>query len=146
MASNRAYRARVKVEVDTSDLERLRSQPQVVLRDLDRAVLDATQRGMDQAAFSVPRGGAPDDPLDLADTAFVSLPHHNAERMSTTATGGYAHPQAGPIHAGWHFGEQTMNPPPNWLRNAFKRGVRSLLRKGVAAQLRKSLAKLFPQK
>ena len=131
--------------VDTSALRALRSRAQEVLRDLDRPVLDAAQRVADQAAFSVPRGGAPDDPLNLADTAFVSLPEHNlSPRLSTTTTVGYAHPAAGPIHEGFHWGVQTQTPPPHWLRKAAKRGVRALLRKGVSAQLMKSLTKYFP--
>ncbi|MCY1080298.1 hypothetical protein [Archangium lansingense] len=128
-------------------LVRLRSQAELVLRDLDRPVINAAQRGLDQAQFLVPRGGAPDDPLNLAETSFVSLPHHNlSKRLSTTATAGYEHPQAGPIHEGWHWGVQTKTPPPHWLRRAFKRGVRSLLIKGVSTQLMKSLAKFFPPK
>ncbi|PTL79091.1 hypothetical protein [Vitiosangium sp. GDMCC 1.1324] len=145
MAKARNYRARVKVEFDDSNLQKLRSRYKDVLRDLDHVVIDVAQNIADRANFSVPRGGAPDDPLNLADTSFVALPHHNPERMSTTATTGYEHPQAGPIHAGWHWGEKTK-PPPNWLRNAAKRGARAQLRKGVAAQLPKSLAKFFPQK
>lgn len=130
-----------------SALVRLRSQAESVLNDLDRPVLDAAQRGMDQAQFLVPRGGAPDDPLNVADTSFVSMPHHNrSKRLSTTVTAGYDHPQAGPAHEGWHWGKQTKTPPPQWLRRAFKRGVRALLIKGVSAQLMKSLAKYFPKK
>lgn len=143
----RTYRVRKSVELDLLALRRLRSQPEQVLSGLDRPVLDAAQRGMDQAAFLVPRGGAPDDPVNLADTSFVSLPHHNlSKRLSTTVTAGYEHPQAGPIHEGWHWGTQTQNPPPHWLRRAFKKGVRSLLVKGVSAQLMKTLAKRFPKK
>ena len=141
------YRTRKAVEVHLSALLRLRARAPDVLRDLDRPVLDAAQRGMDHAAFLVPRGGAPDDPLNLAETAFVSLPEHNlSKRLSTTATAGYEHPQAGPIHEGWHWGVQTQNPPPRWLWRAFKRGVRPLLVKGVSTQLMKSLAKYFPKK
>ncbi|MFY0567065.1 hypothetical protein ACN28E_24950 [Archangium lansingense] len=131
----------------TSDLRALRSRGKDVLRDLDRPVLTAAQRIADQAAFSVPRGGAPDDPVNLAETAFVSLPAHNlSRRLSTTATVGYAHPAAGAVHEGFHWGVQTKNPPPHWLRKAAKRGIRALLRKGVSAQLMKSLAKFFPKK
>lgn len=143
MASG-SYRPRIKVEIDTSALRRLRTQPEAVLRDLDRPVLDAAQRGMDQAQFDVPRGGAPNDPVKLADTAYVALPVHT-ERLSTVCLAGYRHPHAGAIHAGWHFGKKTK-PPPEWLRNAFKRGVRGLLKQGIAAQLPRTLAKLFPPK
>lgn len=140
-------RIRVKVEVDTSDLRKLRAHAEDVLRDLDRPVLDAAQRVADQAAFLVPRGGAPEDPVNLADTSFVSGPEHNlSKRLSTTFTTGYEHPAAGPTHEGFHWGEQTQNPPPHWLRKAAKRGVRSLLKKGVRAQIMKSLAKYFPKK
>ncbi|HEX5750023.1 MAG TPA: hypothetical protein VFZ09_27585 [Archangium sp.] len=136
---------RKSVEVNVLALKRLRSQPERVLSDLDRPVLDAAQRGMDQAQFLVPRGGAPDDPLNLADTSFVSVPHHNlGAPLSTTVTTGYDHPEAGSIHAGWHWGHLLI--PPEWLRRAFKKGVRPLLIKGVSSQLMKSLAKLFPKK
>ena len=101
---------------------------------------------MDQAAFLVPRGGAPDDPQDLADTAFVGMPEHNRERASTFVIAGYRHPQAGAIHAGWHWGVQTKHPPPEWLRRAFKRGVRARLKKDCAAQLQRSLARFLPSK
>jgi len=137
------YRAKVRLEM--AGLQKLRTAGEAVLRDLDRPVLSVAQHIMDNAAFSVPRGGAPDDPLDLADTAFVALPHHNlTARLSTTATCGYAHPQAGPIHEGWHWGEMT-HVPPHWLRNAAKRGARPLLRKLVAAQLWKTFNRLFSQ-
>ena len=133
--------------MDTTALRALRSNAVQVLRRLDRAVLDAAQRVADQAAFSVPRGGAPDDPLNLADTAFVSLPQHNlSARLSTTTTVGYEHPQAGPIHEGFHWGVQTQTPPPQWLRRAAKSGIRPLLVKGVKRELARALSKLFPQK
>ena len=66
--------------------------------------------------------------------------------MSTTATVGYEHPQAGPIHEGVHWGRQTQTPPPHWLRKAARRGVRSLLVKAVKRELARALSKLFPQK
>jgi len=146
MAKSRAYRVRAKVDLDTTALRKLRSEAAGVLRDLDFALLAAIRRVMDNAAFEVPRGGAPDDPIDLADTAFTSGPAHNLKRQSTTMTGGYAHQKAGPIHEGFHWGEQIFTPPPHFLRKAAKRGVRPLLVKGVRAALWASLKKRFPSK
>ncbi|HZI07225.1 MAG TPA: hypothetical protein VEZ71_24615, partial [Archangium sp.] len=61
-------------------------------------------------------------------------------------TAGYEHPQAGPIHEGWHWGKQTKTPPPRWLSRAFRRGVRTLLINGVRVQFMASLVKRFPKK
>ncbi len=131
--------------MDTSRLRQLRSQGEQVLRDLESPVRAAARLALDQATFLVPRGGAPEDPLNLADTGFLSGPVHNTSaRLSVTFTCGYAHPQAGPIHEGFHWGEQTRTPPPHFLRKAAKRGVRALLRKGVQATLWKSLSRIFP--
>lgn len=147
----RGLRIKASVAVDTTALRQLRSEAEGVLRDLDAPVRDAARRVLDISTLFVPRGGDGDpldlDHTDLADTGFLSGPVHNlSKRLSTTFTCGYAHPQAGPIHEGFHWGEQLFNPPPHFLRRAAKRGVRPLLVKGVKGALWASLKKRFPQK
>ncbi len=126
--------------MDLRALHRLRQQPQVVLRDLDHPLRDAARRALDISLFLVPTesGG-------LRNSAFLDGPLLNlGTQLSTTWTAGYMHPAAGPIHEGFHWGEQTQ-PPPHFLRTAF-RGTRGRVRKAVAAQLASTLARLFPRK
>lgn len=136
---------KVKVAVDLAGLYRLRDNPEPVLRGLDRPVLDGARRALDNSAFLVPRGGAPDDPLNLADTGFVLGPDVNLGKpLSTTWFSGYSHPAAGAIHAGFHFGAQTRKAP-DFMRRAM-RGVRPLVRKGVARQVMLSISQFLSQK
>ncbi|WP_223745136.1 hypothetical protein [Corallococcus sp. AS-1-12] len=80
----------------------------------------------------------------MRDSAFLSGPLHNlSQRLSTTWTAGYAHPSAGPIHEGWHWGAQLFNPPPHFLRKSFRR-ARGSARRRVAAVLKDFLAQRFP--
>lgn len=133
-------RGTVKVEVRLGPLRDLRRHAPEVLRALDMPLMAATNRWLDQSLFLVPRGGAPEDPTDLADTAFKSGPLHNLEApLSSTWTAGYAHHAAGAIHEGWHWGIEHFVPPPRFLARA-KRGVRAMARKSVGKALMEWLA------
>lgn len=130
----------VKVAVDLRALQRLQQQPQVVMRELDLPLREAARRALDISLFLVPTESG-----ELRDSAFLDGPRLNLGRqLSTTWTAGYMHPAAGPIHEGFHWGEQTQ-PPPAFLRTAF-RGTRGRVRKAVASQLASTLARLFPRK
>jgi hypothetical protein len=136
---------KAKVEVDLGGLLKLRQHPEQVLRGLDRPCLDGVRRALDTSAFLVPRGGAPDDPLNLADTGFVLGPSVNlGAPLSTTWFSGYSHPAAGAIEAGFHFGAKTRTAP-DFMRRAM-RGVRALVRKGVAKQVILSISQFLSQK
>jgi hypothetical protein len=138
----RAKRIRVQVKVNARALRELREHPEVVLRHLDEPVRRAARRILDISTFLVPRGGAPNDPLDLADTGFVSGPlfRFERERLSVTWTCGWAHPAAGAIHEGFHFGQKLL-PPPHFLRRAVK-GMSAALKKPVGGALMQALAAL----
>ncbi|MBM7117637.1 hypothetical protein I3V78_29235 [Archangium primigenium] len=133
----------MKVEVDKRLLLLLRDNPEVALKAMDTPLHAATRRILDISLFLVPRGGAPDDPVDLADTAFLSGPLHNPEKKSTTWTCGYAHPAAGAIHQGFHWGAALL-APPDFLRRATK-GVRAELKKPVGKALMGAIASLTPK-
>ena len=102
----------VRVKVDAAKLERLRRSPAEVLRALDAPCRDIARLTLDYSLFLVPVGEG-----HLRDSAFLSGPLHNlSQRLSTTWTAGYAHPSAGPIHEGWHWGAQlfvTPRPTPS---------------------------------
>jgi hypothetical protein len=145
----------VKVEVNVKALLQLRQRPQEVLRALDVPLHATVRRALDFSQFLVPRQdpaerrtssseGPPTPPL--ADTGFISGPEYNlTQRLSVTWTAGYEHPAAGPIHEGFHWGTQTINPPPHFLKKAFRK-TRSSARKGVGQALAQYLAKHFPPK
>ncbi|WP_232536956.1 hypothetical protein [Cystobacter fuscus] len=128
------------MKVDVRPLRLLRDNAQQVLRALDHPLRDAARLILDISLFFVPRGGAPGDPLNLADTAFLDGPFFNPERKSSTWTCGYAHPAAGAIHQGFHWGD-ALKPPPDFLRRATK-GISRQLKKGVGTVLMQEIAKL----
>ena len=136
-------RIKVTVRLDTRALKLLRDNPEKVLKALDAPLRRTARRILDISSFLVPRGGAPDDPVDLADTGFLDGPLHNLERKSTTWTCGWAHPAAGAIHQGFHWGE-ALKPPPEFLRRA-TRGQSSQLKKAVGAALMQAIASLTPK-
>ncbi|MBL0698938.1 hypothetical protein JJE73_35235 [Comamonas sp. JC664] len=128
-------------------LVRLRQQPQKVLRALDVPLRDAVRRTLDLSTFLVPR--RPQDERDgaterpLADTGFISGPAYNMQRLSVTWTAGYEHSAAGPIHEGFHWGDQIIRPPPHFLKKSFRR-TRAGARRDVARVLADYLSKQFP--
>ncbi|MBZ4336427.1 hypothetical protein [Corallococcus sp. AS-1-12] len=128
----------LRVRIDVLKLERLRRSPSEVLRALDGPCRDIARLALDYSLFLVPveEGG-------LRDSAFLSGPLHNLERLSTTWTAGYAHPAAGPIHEGWHWGSQVFQSPPHFLRKSFRR-ARGTGRRRVASVLKDFLAQRFP--
>lgn len=136
---------KTKVAVELGALLWLRDRHQEVLRALDLPVLGGARRALDASAFLVPQGGAPDDPLNLADTGFVLGPVVNlGPPLSTTWFSGYSHPAAGAIHAGFHFGAKTRTAP-DFMRRAM-RGVRPLVRKGVSKAVMTSISQFLSQK
>ncbi|WNG57389.1 hypothetical protein F0U59_23445 [Archangium gephyra] len=143
MAPRRNNRIRVKVTVDLEPLRKLRDNYAQVLRALDAPLRDAARRVLDVSSFLVPRGGAPGDPVNLADTGFRDGPLLNHRRKSTTWTCGYAHPAAGAIHEGFHWGEQTR-PPPHFLKRA-TRGISRQLKKQVGQALMQQIARFCPK-
>ncbi|AEI66943.1 hypothetical protein [Corallococcus macrosporus] len=146
----------VRVQLKASALARLRQRPKEVLQALDFPLRDSMRRTLDLATFLVPRRG-PDERAEtrtsregppeppLADTGFVSGPEHNMQRLSVSWTAGFEHPAAGPVHEGFHWGDQIIRPPPHFLKKAFRRS-RSIARKGVAQVLTKFLQKQFPRR
>lgn len=125
------------MQVDVGALRQLRQNPQQALRAMDVPAMGAARRALDVSMFLVPVGPDGSDG-HLRDTGFLSGPAYNlGPQLSTTWTAGYEHPAAGAIHQGFHWGEQTQ-PPPNFLRTAF-RGTRGRLRKDVARAVREYL-------
>ena len=82
--ARRNYRARVSIKIDLGPLQELRRNRQAVLHRLDEPCRQVTNLVLDQSLFLVPRGGAPDDQLDLADTAFKDGPLYNPGRCQRT--------------------------------------------------------------
>ncbi|WP_246137335.1 hypothetical protein [Myxococcus llanfairpwllgwyngyllgogerychwyrndrobwllllantysiliogogogochensis] len=135
-------------------LKRLLENPVPLLRDLDMPCRDAAQTSFLISSFLVPRqseaerwayyDGETEPAPALADTGFVSGPEVNLVRyISTTWAAGYEHPAAGAIHEGFHWDEQTINPPPHFLKKGFRK-ARGAARKGVARVVKAYLAKHFP--
>lgn len=147
----------VKVKLDVKQLVQLRQRPREVLRALDPALHAMARRALDFSQFLVPRqtpaeraeflqSGEEAAQPPLADTGFISGPHYNlTDGISVTWTAGYAHPSAGPIHEGFHWGEQLFNPPPHFLRKAFRK-TRGPTRRDVAKVLAAFLAQHFPSR
>ena len=132
--------APVRVRVDLRALRKLRERAGDVLTALDRPVGGAVKRAVSLAQTQVPV-----ETGELRRSVFVSGPLHNmGPSLSASWTGGYAFAEAGPIHEGFHGGTQKINPPPHWLKDAF-RGTRSVARKGVATALRRWMERNFPR-
>ncbi|QSQ19324.1 hypothetical protein JY651_28760 [Pyxidicoccus parkwayensis] len=147
----------VKVKVDVMALVRLRQRPHEVLRALDMPLHAAVRRALDFSQFLVPRqsaeertefrqsGDGPPQP-PLADTGFIDGPLYNlTDGISATWTAGYEHPAAGAVHEGFHWGPQIFNPPPQFLKKAFRK-TRGATRKDVAQTLARFLAQHFPSR
>ncbi|RJS19560.1 hypothetical protein DRW03_21245 [Corallococcus sp. H22C18031201] len=132
----------VRVKFDVANLQRLRSRPQEVLRALDMPLRATVRQALDYSMFMVPRGD-PSDESNLAGTGFISGPHYNmGPQLSGSWTAGYSHEAAGAIHEGFHWGAQIINPPPHFLKKAFRRS-RAYGRKGIATTLEATLARIF---
>jgi hypothetical protein len=86
---------------------------------------------------------APRDTGFLASTGDVG--HVSTTKTSAAVTGGFNHPQAGAIHEGYHWGRQTVKPPPHFLRKAAK-ASRQALKAAVARSLANTINRLFPGK
>ncbi|NVJ05224.1 hypothetical protein HUW63_08235 [Myxococcus sp. AM001] len=145
----------VRVRLDANKIAALRRNAPQVLRKLDRPIHAAMRQTLDFSSFLVPRRdswereeapSADGPPLPpLADTGFVSGPEYNLGRpLSTSWTAGYEHPAAGPIHEGFHWGSDIVNPPPHFLKKAFRRS-RGVARKGVAQVLAAYLKQHVPR-
>ncbi|RKH09327.1 hypothetical protein D7X74_29825 [Corallococcus sp. CA047B] len=146
----------VRVKLDLRPLLKLRQRAPEVLRELDKPLRATVRHALDLSQFDVPRGDQ-DVEYDkhgnekqrtrpLADTGFIDGPEYRLDkRLSTTWVAGYAHHAAGAIHEGFHWGEEIINPPPHFLKKAFRRS-RSVGRKGVKQALEQALKKMFPSK
>ncbi|NOJ83441.1 hypothetical protein [Myxococcus xanthus] len=147
----------VRVRLDANKIAALRRNSRQVLRKLDAPIHAAMRQTLDFSSFLVPRSppweramaeeAARDAgeqlPPPLADSGFISGPEYNLGRpLSTSWTAGYEHPEAGPIHEGFHWGAQIVNPPPHFLKKAFRRS-RGVARKGVAQVLAACLKQHF---
>ncbi|NTX59563.1 hypothetical protein HUA74_02700 [Myxococcus sp. CA051A] len=137
----------VKVKFKASELHRLTRQPKAVLRALDVPLWRTVRDTHTIASFLVPRGDDAErdwSQPSLADTSFISGPEHRLDkRLSVSWTAGYEHPSAGPIHEGFHYGDQIFNPPSHWLKRSFRK-TRGAGRKGVAKALADFLKSQFP--
>jgi hypothetical protein len=74
----------------------------------------------------------------LKASGFVDGPELNQVRHSVTATAGYDHPEAGPIHEGVHWGIQMK--APKFLRKAAT-AARKRLAERVATSVRATLSR-----
>ncbi len=149
----------VRVRLDANRIAALRRNARHVLRKLDAPLHAAARQTLDFSSFLVPRSplwervmeeeaardAGKELPPPLAETGFVSGPEYNLGHwLSTSWTAGYEHPSAGPIHEGFHWGRDIVNPPPHFLKKAFRRS-RSVARKGVAQTLAAYLKQHFPR-
>ncbi|MBJ6762807.1 hypothetical protein JGU66_18745 [Myxococcaceae bacterium JPH2] len=135
----------VKVVLDIVKLKHLQVHAPQVLDALDVPMRAAVADILSLSRFMVPRGD-PDDDSNLLESGFVSGPHRNmSAALSSSWSCGYEHPQAGAIHEGFHWGSQTVDPAPEWLKLAFK-ARRGRARKGVTQALKDYLTKQFPPK
>ncbi|WP_369414279.1 hypothetical protein [Corallococcus soli] len=144
------------MKLDLRPLLKLRQRAPEVLRELDKPLRATVRHALDLSQFNVPRGDRDveydndglllEDTRPLADTGFIDGPEYRLDRrLSTTWVAGYAHPAAGAIHEGFHWGDQFINPPPHFLKKAFRRS-RTVGRKGVKTAIEQALKKLFPPK
>jgi hypothetical protein len=130
---------KAQVRVDVRALRALRRRAPEILKALDGPVGGTVRATIGQAQASVPVESG-----ELRASSFVDGPLYNmGVQLSTTWTGGYAHPQAGPIHEGFHWGLH-LKPEPHWLRKAFAANRRNA-RKGVATTLQRWLSRNFSQ-
>lgn len=146
----------VRVKLDLGPLLKLRQHPEPVLRKMGDACYATVRHALDLSQFDVPRGDSSveyDDDMNekaetrpLADTGFVDGPeYHMDRRLSVTWVAGYAHHAAGAIHEGVHWGRDTVNPEPHFLKMAFRRS-RGVGRKTVKSALAQALKEMFPPK
>lgn len=132
-----------RVQIDYALLRRLRQVEGPVLADLLPVARQHVESVLGFAQVLVPRGEVDTDGLPpLASSTFVDE-GINAESGSAIATAGYEHPNAGPIHEGWHHGAKVFETPPEFLRIPF-RALKGQFRGKVAKQVLASLKKHFP--
>lgn len=124
--------ARIKVEGTADFIRTIRRMADSVLPDLGRALREEAEEVLAASNAIVPVGetGA------LKASAFVDGARINPKRKSTTATAGYEHPEAGPIHEGVHYGIQMT--APRFLKKAVKASKKRLPQR-VAAAARASI-------
>jgi hypothetical protein len=147
--------AKVKVQVHKRELDKLRSKPELVLRELDEACRVGVNTVMDRAAFLVPEGEETFDydgqgnrfDVPIKDSAFRARHegYNLGAPLSTTWVGGYSSEHAPFAHEGKHWGIQK-GERPRWLAKAFKSsGAKSLVRKRAQAAFQRALTKIFPK-
>lgn len=135
----------VRVKVDYRQLQQLRSIGEHVLADLQPVCRKHVGFVAQASQALVPVGEHDTDGLPpLKSTVFVDGARINHEKKSVGASAGYAHPAAGAIHAGWHWGAKIFESPSEFLAKPF-RAVKNQFRPAVAKQLRATLGKHFPK-
>src|SRR5688572_13735983 len=134
----------IRVQLDYALLRRLRKVESAALADLGPVVRNHAGLTVALSQALVPVGEKDTDGRPpLSSTDFLDGPVINRGRGSVSATGGYAHPAAGPIHEGFHWGQKLFDAPPHFLRKPAK-ALRRECRKAVAKQIKQTLARLFP--
>jgi hypothetical protein len=131
------------VRIDHGLMAKLRKVEGPVLADLLPVCTRQVGATITISQVLVPRGEVDTDGKPaLSTTDFVDA-GINAAKKSVGATCGYEHPQAGPIHEGWHYGAKVFESPTHFLRKAH-RSVRGKFRGAVAKQVKATLSRLFP--
>ncbi|QDE69840.1 hypothetical protein [Myxococcus xanthus] len=136
----------LKVALDFRLLDKLRKVERPVLADLAPLTREHASTVLQASRALVPVGARDTDGKPpLSTSGFVDGPELNDAKASVSATAGYAHDAAGPIHEGFHWGEQRFATPVHFLRKPARRG-RAKFRKTVAAQILATLSRLFPSR
>lgn len=128
----------VKLSVNPRFYRKVKAASRACALDVVPTVKSHTNSIMATAASRAPV----DTGLLVASTE-VSTPR--TTNTSVAISGGFTHPQAGAIHEGYHWGKQTIKPPPHFLRKAAK-ASKAALKSAVSASLANTISRLFPRK
>lgn len=119
--------ARIKVQGTQAFVRAVRRLGDAMLQPLGEA---CAAEARDVVAES--KADVPVDTGALRDSAFTDGPVVNRAKHSVTATGGYAHEFAGPIHEGVH-GSVLVKPAPKFLKKAARISRKRLAQRAAAA-------------
>lgn len=111
------------------------------VRQLGDAMLQGLAPAVHETAGQTLAASMPDVPFETGElmaSGFVSGPVINRAKQSVSATAGFDHPFAGPIHEGVH-GSITKTPP-HFLRKAVK-ASRASFKKRLAEAAKSVLAR-----
>lgn len=126
--------ARIKVEGTADFVRAVRRMSSKVLDDLSPAMRDEAATVLAASDVLVPVG----ESGKLKASGFVDGALINPRKKSVSATAGYEHPQAGPIHEGVHYGLQLT--APRFLKKAMK-SARKRFAQRVATAARSSISR-----